>query len=231
MAENAVNRAYKVGDIIAKDINMIERKTRDLTAFCAVLSDLYAELKERGYIVEAFTADTLRAFELLEESAVIAGVERAFRKEADKFNFMATKRRFLQGIEESRHEIGALFNEARERAGNPLRGFVGADAAARLGLSPEWRLPFLIFKAGKWDFLADEVETEGTQTIATERAADLMNEARGLYDHLRRLSADIWRESGGEVNLLHLLSDKDNALIKIDTDNEIYFCPEFGVYL
>lgn len=229
MRENE-NKPYSVGTILYEDTRKKERITRDLEAYARLLNSLAEELTANGYETDFDNVGEVFYLQILNPSVLIEHTKLRYEAEAQNIKFAPIKERFLNGFSAVEADITGIFNRYKDELSKPFSDFVTEAGAERLELQEGWRNEFVGYNTDNGYFLVyyDKIDKYCRSTITTEYQAEIMNEARELFDRLKALEARVLVDSCGALHLYNRVENNVNSLIEIDTDNGLFFNPEKG---
>ena len=107
---------YEVNALLSKNDYKINAQNADLTEFCTLLNEFFADLIKRGFIeLRAITPAMVDAVAQFDAAPIIEVVQKAYTDEANKIKYERAKLEFLKGIDNAANEIQEAIESLRNK--------------------------------------------------------------------------------------------------------------------
>ena len=108
---------YEVNALLSKNDYKINAQNADLTEFCKLLNEFFADLIKRGFIeLRAITPAMVEAVAQFDAAPIIDVVQRAYTDEANKIKYERARLEFLKGKDNAANEIKAAIENMQKKS-------------------------------------------------------------------------------------------------------------------
>lgn len=115
MAETGTN-GYTVNTLLSKNDYKLNAQNADLTEFCKLLNEFFADLTKRGFIeLKAITPAMVESVAQFDATPIIEIVQKAYIDEATKIKYERARLDFLRGKDHAVDEIRASIKGMQKR--------------------------------------------------------------------------------------------------------------------
>ena len=208
---------FEVNAILSKDDNKLNAQSKDLTEFCKLLNDFFADSVKGGFItLKDITPAMMNAVAQFDSSPIIETITKAYNDEADKIKYERARLDFLKSKENAANEIKtAIENTRRLYERNALRYYKPKDGGY-------WRLRYLQVENGFVSFNRDLLISDCTNIVRSKEHDDFIKRANDLYRQIIDFNDDCNRLSGGAVHGIDSVTGGD-AIITVNEIGELIF--------
>lgn len=212
---NKETNGYEVNALLSKNDYKINAQAADLTAFCELLNNTFADLVKGGFIeLKNITQPIVNAAAYFDAAPLIEVVEKAYTDEATKIKYERAKRDFLKGKEDAANDIQAAIEEMQKHYQREAVKYYKPSEGGY------WRLRYLQAENGFVSFNRALLIEDNTDKIQSKQHEEFLKKANDLYTEILAFNDECKRLSDGAVTGIDYVSGSD-ALITI---NEIGDC-------
>lgn len=215
------NNGYAVNSTLSTDNYKLSKQNADLTAFCKLLNELFADLTKRGFIeLRSITPAMVEAVAQFDAAPIIEVVSKAYTDEATKIKYERARLEFLRGEENATNEIKAAIESVQKQyERNALRYYKPTEGGY-------WRLRYLQVENGFVSFNRALLIDDCTDKIRSKQHEEFLKKANDLYTQILAFNKECKRLSGGAVGGIDYAMGCD-ALITINEAGELIFDASF----
>lgn len=208
---------FEVNVTLSKDNYKLNAQSKDLTEFCKLLNDFFADLAKRGFItLKDITPAMMNAVAQFDAAPIIEAIIKAYTDEAAKIKYERARLDFLKSKENAVNEIKtAIENTHRLYERNALRYYKPKEGGY-------WRLRYLQVENGFVSFNRDLLISDCTNSVRSKEQEEFIKRANDLYTQLLEFEKECKRLSGGEVHGIAFVYGGD-AIITIGEFGDIIF--------
>lgn len=224
--EQSQNKAFQVHQTLMVDKYTLSRKTSDLTQFCKLLNEFFAELVKQGFMgLNSITFDMVEAAALFDAQPIIEAVAALYDKETSQMKYMGAKHVLQKAKELAANDIKADVAIMQDKYEKEALKYYKPNAEGK-----KWRLSFLTLTDGYVGFDNEAVLQACTKNIETEEQAELLNMAKRLYLQIVDFNRLCKKHNGIGVGSL-IDGAMDEPIISVDPSNELFFDPKAALLM
>ena len=186
----------------------ISRYKADMTAFCKLLNELFATIKEEQLFQGEVTLQMAQEIAVNNTTALCNGIDEECKAAADKLTIPFAKREIFKLAARAKKEVRLLVDERHAKM-NAQR------LPLQLSLQNHQRPEFLCIQDGVGSFKAAAIEENHTDTISGERARTFVERLKALVSELEQFSNDVRNMSRGAAAGIGTTTDP-NSLVMVD---------------
>lgn len=206
---------YEVNALLSKNDYKINAQNADLTEFCKLLNELFADLVKQGFIeLKAITPAMVEAVAQFDAAPIIEVVQKAYTDEANKIKYERARFDFLKGKDNAANEIKAAIENMQKKSQREAVKYYRPSEGGY------WRLRYLQVENGFVTFNRALLIDDNTDKIQSKQHEEFVKKASDLYTQILAFNKECKRLSGGAVGGIDYVMGGD-ALITI---NEIGDC-------
>ena len=216
MANNEKS-GYKVNDILSTDKYRLTAQNADLTEFCKLLNEFFADLVKRGFIeLRCITPAMVEAVAQFDAAPIIEVVQKNYDDEATKIKYERARLEFLRGKENAANEVkAAIENAQKQYEHNALKYYKPTEGGY-------WRLRYLQVENGFVSFNRALLIEDNTEMVRSKQQEAFLQMANDLYTKILAFNDECKRLSHGALTGIDYVSGSD-ALITINESGECIF--------
>lgn len=220
MANNEKS-GYKVNDILSTDNYRLTAQNADLTEFCKLLNEFFADLVKRGFIeLRCITPAMLEAVAQFDAAPIIEVVQKNYDDEATKIKYERARLEFLRGKENAANEVKAAIESAQKQyEHNALKYYKPTEGGY-------WRLRYLQVVNGFVSFNRALLIDDCSDKIQSKQHEEFLKKANELYTQILAFNIECKRLSRGAVSGIDYVMGSD-ALITINEAGDLIFDASF----
>lgn len=212
---NTETSGYAVNTLLSKNDYKINAQNADLTEFCKLLNELFADLVKRGFIeLRCITPAMVEAVAQFDAAPIIEVVQKNYDDEATKIKYERARLEFLRGKENAASEVKAAVEGLRNKYQREAVKYYRPSEGGY------WRLRYLQVENGFVTFNRALLIDDNTDKIQSKQHEEFVKKASDLYTQILAFNKECKRLSGGAVGGIDYVMGGD-ALITI---NEIGDC-------
>lgn len=214
---NKETNGYEVSALLSKNDYKINAQNADLTEFCKLLNEFFADLIKRGFIeLRAITPAMVEAVAQFDAAPIIEVVQKAYTDEATKIKYKCAMLDFLRGKDRAVDEIRTTIEELQKRyQREAVRYYKPTEGGY-------WRLRYLQVENGFVTFDRTLLIDDNTDKIQSKQHEEFVKKAHDLYTQILAFNKECKRLSGGAVGGIDYVMGGD-ALITINERGECIF--------
>ena len=208
---------YEVNALLSKNDYKINAQNADLTEFCKLLNEFFADLIKRGFIeLRAITPAMVEAVAQFDAAPIIEVVQKAYTDEANKIKYERARLEFLKGKDNASNEIQAAVEGLRNKYQREAVKYYRPSEGSY------WRLRYLQVENGFVTFDRTLLIDDNTDKIQSKQHEEFVKKAHDLYTQILAFNKECKRLSDGAVGGIDYVMGGD-ALITINESGDCIF--------
>lgn len=214
---NRETGGYAVNTLLSKNDYKINAQNADLTEFCKLLNEFFADMIKRGFIeLKAVTPAMVESVAQFDAAPIIDVVQRAYTDEAAKIKYERAKLEFLKGKDNAANEIQEVIESLRNKYQREAVKYYKPREGGY------WRLRYLQVESGFVTFDRALLIDDNTDKIQSKQHEEFVKKAHDLYTQILAFNKECKRLSGGAVGGIDYVMGGD-ALITINESGDCIF--------